>query len=240
MQDFASRLDKILGIRPKGSVKPLIYHFKDQKDMMDTIKKHTATIELDGTIPDWAGGFYLTNYQRLYIYEHESTLEIMLHEGTHQYLNYLLGSAYRHLPMWMDDGLATCFETWDMLDATDVNLKMNRQRSRQRFAVRDVFAKKAPPLTLGQVFEKDGESWNSSKGEEMACQYAVAWSFVDYLLNAAEGKAFLKQILKRAYTGKKPARISEKIVKHYETKWKKYVKTKVLPGITKDADVEMR
>ncbi|MFC1672452.1 DUF1570 domain-containing protein [Planctomycetota bacterium] len=240
MQDFAARADKVFEVRPKGTFRPVIYHFKDPKTMMQTIKEHTATIELDGDIPEWAGGVYLANFQRLYVYEHESTREIMLHEGTHQFLNYLFGSGYRRLPIWVDEGLATNLETWDLNESRAVSIEMNRQRSERRFVVRNIFGMKKPPITLGQLFEKDREGWLSAQGEAAMCQYGVAWSFVDYCLNTADGKAFLKQVCTRAYGGKKSTKIPKKLVELYEKKWRQYVKEKVLPGIPENGNVEVR
>jgi len=54
-------------------------------------------------------------------------------------------------------------------------------------------------------------------------QYALAWSFTDYMLNTEKGKALLKTVCRLAYKGKKDARIPEPMLKSHAEKWKEYV-----------------
>lgn len=223
MRDFASRIDRFFQVKPKGRFKPVIYLCRDKDTMKDLMWEHFMKRSA-GTLPDWAHGLYVPHLQALYILEDENTKEFLLHEGTHQFMHYLLGPKYRHLPIWINEGLATNFQTWDLTGTTRDNLEKCAERSDLRFVIPEMLKEKPMPLTLKRLMAKDHLTWSSAQGKQVAYQYALAWSFTDYLLNTDDGKLLLKKVCGWAYSGKKNARIPKPVLKRHREKWEKYVK----------------
>lgn len=222
MRDFASRIDRFFKVKPKGKFKPVIYLCKDKDTMKDLMWEHFMKRSA-GTVPEWAHGLYVPHLQTLYVIEDEQTKKLLLHEGTHQFMHYLLGPKYRYLPVWINEGLATNFETWNMTDTTRNNLKGCRERSNFRFVAAEMIKEDPMPLRLRTLMAKDHLTWSGAKGEEVHHQYALAWSFTDYLLNTEAGKVLLKKVCQWAYTGKKNARIPDPVLKRHGEKWRAYV-----------------
>lgn len=231
MHDFASRISSLFKGRARGKFQPAVYITKTKEDMFKLIEKHKS--ESGGKVGDlaeWGHGFYVSSLQNLYAFESRGTLETLLHEGTHQFNHYLLGRNIDQLPVWLDEGLATNFETWDLKDTMENNLKKSRERSNRKYVVKKMFAMKKLPLTMEQLFKKDPWSWCGAKGEEVQYQYTLAWSYTDYLLNSRAGLAYINKILQWISRGEKKKHIPARVVDAHVRQWKKYVKEEVVPA----------
>lgn len=233
MQDFAGRISTLFKGRPGGTFRPAVYITGTRKNMLKLIDMHMIKAGYKGETAEWTHGLYIRNLQNLYAFESKGTCATLLHEGTHQFLHYLLGSNIGLLPVWLNEGLATNFETWDQTDSMADNLKKSRKRSGRRYILKKMFSKKKLPMNLEQLFSRDSRSWSGAQGDAVQHQYTLAWSFTDYLLNSQTGLAAVNRILQRASRGRKSKKLSAHILTIHAQHWRTYVKEKVLSSDAK-------
>jgi hypothetical protein len=234
MQDFHARISPFFKVKPKSEFKPQVYVTKTRESMIRLAKRHITEKDHDvGKVGAWSHGLYSPYLRRLYVYEGKHTLQCLFHEGTHQYLHYLLGKNYESLARWIDEGLATNFETWNPMDSIETNLKKSRERSSRKYVLREMFWKRKLPMSVKELTSLSKDSWAQARGRRVDYQYTAAWSFTDFLLNSEKGKELLNLVFEAARDG---LTIPSEAITSYEDEWKKYVKEKVLPLIEKEKE----
>lgn len=153
-------------------------------------------------LPPWSGGVYTSSQKMMFTYleDGEKALkETLYHEGTHQLVHYNTG---RHLPPWINEGLATNFETWEPYQSEKYNTFEAQFKSRYLKSV--VEQHKRSKLTKSDfraMLEMDGWQWNGSSTPEL--NYSRAWSIVNFLLSSTENFKYLDLIYSKMMIGLK-------------------------------------
>lgn len=155
----------------------------------------------------------------------------VFHEGAHQFLSALLPGAA--LPLWLDEALATYFEgcrysratgkiTVDALPPDRVELSQEILKEAQPFAGRSL-----PESLFMRVPEQSFD----------AREYALAWSFVHYLVHREGGKrrkAFARFLRETNGSGNKPVaeifrEATGERLEQVQTGWKDYAMALKMP-----------
>lgn len=175
-------------------------------------RKPTAVVfdeksEYQKMFPGGSRGYYRYNFSgntfdELHVYsyidrEKERNFKffyhpILVHEGTHLLLRTYLGKTA--IPAWLDEGVATYFQFWNLAAPGKHNLKTRYSRSIYRDVLRKEFLAKRP--TLEELFGI--ETWNPDNMGPIANRhYALGESFVDFLLSSPAGQKLFKRIFDR-------------------------------------------
>ncbi len=206
-------------------VKPTFYILRSRERYLEVSKA-----------PEWTGGLYRFGYNtfknekgeiekkyylNLYVYLNKfvsddqdfacefTPLNVIQHEGTHCLLAHLLGDKYFKFPVWLNEGMATYYEYWDLrVKASDEGNSDRDIRARKKRLERS-----PTPIELKKYFEKHGDtppklsylsSLNTQKewSEELSREtihlhYALAESFADLMICSRGRREMLKTMFDR-------------------------------------------
>ncbi|MHC5037942.1 MAG: hypothetical protein ACYTHM_11565 [Planctomycetota bacterium] len=148
---------------------------------------------------------------------------ILLHEGTHLLTQKLFGC--RTVPLWLDEGLATFIQFWDLRKDGKENRKNRYKRSpylQQLKGLLHAFKGEGHPLDY--LFGVDLKRWNpDGMGRKAHYHYGLAESLIDMFLSTEEGKKSLNQILKKAIASPKVFPMDEAMRGQVKQDWDKHV-----------------
>ena len=121
---------------------------------------------------------------------------ILLHEGTHILLRQYLGKS--HLPIFIDEGLASFFQAWDLRSSMfgEENLKKRYARSFYPPYLKE-FADGAKEIPkIADLCEISDKNWNPDKMGPIALRnYALAECFIDLLVVNPQCQPFLRRMV---------------------------------------------
>ncbi|MFO7936644.1 MAG: DUF1570 domain-containing protein [Kiritimatiellia bacterium] len=134
-----------------------------------------------GTELGWSIGLWSSMRRELIILsqgnDHDKTLEIIQHEGFHQYLFHSCNMAH-NLP-WFNEGHACFFESAEINRRGDVNIPEN---SRVNFLLRNM---DEATRNIPDVLKMDHTSFYNPVREKRALNYTTAWALIYYLHKGA-------------------------------------------------------
>ena len=121
---------------------------------------------------------------------------ILVHEGAHVLLRARWG--IDALPEWLDEGISTYFQFWNLQQSGKANLKARYGRSIYR---KDLLrAYEGGPPRLAELLAVT--EWNpDAMGERAKRNYALGESFIDFLLASKEGRKLLRRTVERLRAG---------------------------------------
>jgi hypothetical protein len=113
---------------------------------------------------------------------------ILLHEGTHALLRNLLGKTA--VPTWLNEGLATYFQFWDLRSDAGTNAEKRWTRSIYRSHFKEHCLKDSDTLLdLAALLRVSEADWNPDRmGLAAKHNYAAAESFIDFLLSSEKNR----------------------------------------------------
>jgi len=136
-----------------------------------------------GKIEENVGGYFLARPHMNYIVLAAdiptlSPYEIIFHEYEH----YVLHNNVNRLPVWLDEGLAEFFSSFDTSDK-DQKATLGSPIARHVLYLRD-----QPLVSLDTLLKVDRKSPYYHEGRKAGTFYAESWALVHYLMLADEGK----------------------------------------------------
>ncbi len=166
-------------------------------------------------------------------------LPVIQHEGTHAMLQTLMGK--RRIPCWLNEGMATFFEFWDYhgggkpagrrrkdKKARHARLCVSYRKNELRPGIKrgnSMYPRLSYLLALGSHRRWDPDCM----GETTRFHYALAESFIDFLMWDKKGRKVLKAVFQRlAKTGPRdnPDKfelITTKEIAKLEPRWYKFL-----------------
>lgn len=147
---------------------------------------------------------------------------VLQHEGTHCLVQRLIGT--RHMPYWLNEGLATYYEAWDLRRNEKENQTMRNARSDapealNRYCIQN--KGKFPPLgTLLDLTTMD-KWWLENDKEATHFHYALAESFLDFLFRDKKRVKLLAEMVQRFLADKDI--LDEKEIAKLEPEWHKHL-----------------
>ena len=155
--------------------------FADEKDYLQTL---SARFGVDGT-GSWGMCIARGKTISLVGFRESHTIEqmkpLLQHEGFHQFAQHL----FADIPTWADEGLAEVFER-GVVVGDELVLGEIPRRDKERL-VNAIESQQTIPLV--QLLNMDPRQWSHRvKAEEATMQYLQAWSVVNFLLFADDGR----------------------------------------------------
>ncbi|MBI3831232.1 MAG: hypothetical protein HY291_17065 [Planctomycetes bacterium] len=198
MDLYYEKLHAVLGLPPKPKIpqKPTVQIFAQQKDYAaifnDNSRGHYRYLfdGPTGRVKELCLYSFIIrpeerDFARFYY-------QILLHEGTHLLLRTHLGK--ERIPVFLDEGIATYFQFWDLRASREENLSKRYSRSFYRYTLQALQKKDYPSLE-GYMALKP-EAWNPDKmGMKALTNYALGESFIETLLTQPEAKGLFEKIL---------------------------------------------
>lgn len=178
LEQFRSALSIIFpGTNLQTPVPTLVVLFKTDDDF------HPFKPRVKGKIKDEVGGYFLArdhmNYVVLAVNKQAmSPYEIIFHEYEH----YVLHNNVNRLPVWLDEGLAEFFSSFDFSD-DDRKATLGNPLARHVYYFRENSI--VPLKTLLAV---DHKSPYYNEGRKAGMFYAESWGLVHYLMLGDDGK----------------------------------------------------
>lgn len=221
MDDFYAKFSKLFKGSFRIHTQPTVYVFADATGFRSFLK--TKGIE-----PGFAAGLYIFPLRMLVAHRGfgDATLkQLLFHEGTHQLLHAYMGE--KRLPIWINEGLATNFETWDLERNFSENAKLSIVFSEWRRIVAKAYAAKKV-YTLERLISFTDKSWLQSSSPDL--NYSMAWSFTNSLLSTPKGRKKLSVILTGMLDRSYLERIlSPRAQKRLQADWHEDVKMRIVP-----------
>ena len=134
-----------------------------------------------------ATGFYSFKNNELVIYSgmgEKTTIEISLHEATHAMIAALFGY---QTPIWLNEGLATYFESIGYTLTKERTIKASRARLQSLKAL--------TPPRFSKLVNYSAKEWYQQDKTEL--HYSYSWSLVRYLMSTYQGKMAIRTMLKQ-------------------------------------------
>lgn len=146
---------------------------------------------------------------------------VLLHEGTHLLFQGMVGQ--KRIPVWLNEGLASYFQFWEVTKSIKLNRK-NRYLHSDFWPILKKIARRGkdelPPLAY--LVGLTSETWDADgMGEKTGEHYALAESFVDYLLDSRGGRRYVRKMFERMMDDE-PLMTEEEIDK-IERRWHKHI-----------------
>lgn len=150
-----------------------------------------------------SGGYFLSrqlaNYVAVNSDQHGDERLIIYHE----YLHYLLSNNYASLPLWLHEGLAEYYSTFEV----------GKDEARIGLPIADHVAwlRKNPLIPLASLFAVDEHSPDYNENERRGGFYAESWALVHYLISGStERRLQAVDSLRLAQTGTPPGQIFQR------------------------------
>jgi len=229
--------------RPKLKVTPVVYFFKDRESYQACCRERGF-----GQTLLKAGGFYRGSRSKSELFcWHKRPgsgfegfpKEVVRHEGAHQLLSYILGT--HRIPIWYNEGVATFFESWNVEQPREANLK-RLATGHTRFAlIARTFGTKEF-VDLHELMRLTHKTWvPDAFGRKTAQHYAEVQSFMTFLLVSEKGRKFFAILFRAIAQGKDPATmLSRKVIDSAQRAWYKDIEDRVEASVKGAAPAKRR
>jgi hypothetical protein len=218
MNDFHATFSKIFGPRFRDPVQSEVYVFPDRAAYEEFLKWK----RIDA---GFSGGMYVHDLHLLAAYQRKDDIlrETLFHEGTHQILDsYTLG---RELPVWFGEGIATNFETWDPAESRMENIRANVLKTGRRTPVVQALAE-GRGYDIRTLIGFTHSSWLKASDPDL--NYAMAWSFVNFLLDRPDPQRILDRLFETLTKGDRAERVlTPEVVKKLDAEWGRDQRTRL-------------
>ncbi len=124
--------------------------------------------------------------------------QVMKHEAAHMELQLRLGY-FVDCPRWWNEGMASCFESWDFDKTVDENFAEIPKRGEYAPFVRKMWGTDRWK-DFNYVWTIDGAAWHRDMATPQGrLNYCQAWSLAAFMFNQGpKGKKFFNQIFNRS------------------------------------------
>jgi len=142
---------------------------------------------------------------------------ILLHEGTHMMLQRFAGT--NKLPVFLNEGLATYFQFWNLRKNLGENL-LNRKNASffRKLMLERLRTDKAYTPDLAALLKTEDKNWNTDKMGPLAkFNYAQGEAFIEALATDPAMRGILPPMLANALEGKEP--LEAKDIPRINTLW---------------------
>jgi Flp pilus assembly protein TadD len=121
----------------------------------------------------------------------------------HEFLHYVLRNQYTSLPLWLNEGLAEYYSTFE---ATDTEAKIGLP-----IVEHVAWLRKNPLIPLASLFAIDEDSPEYNESSRRGAFYAESWALVHYLISGSpERRHQAAEYLRLAQAGAPPDQIFQK------------------------------
>lgn len=124
--------------------------------------------------PANVGGYFLQQTQADYLVMQTQIGQDIERLLYHEYLHFVLGTNYSSVPLWLNEGMAEFYSTFQSGETTaDIGR-----------AIPDhiLMLRQSPLIPLSQLFAMDSSSKDYNEGYRQGIFYAESWALVHYLL----------------------------------------------------------
>lgn len=142
---------------------------------------------------------------------------ILLHEGTHMMLQRFSGT--NKLPVFLNEGLATYFQFWNLRKNLGENLQQRKNASFfRKLMLERLRSDKAYTADLATLLKIEDKNWNTDKMGPLAkFNYAQGEAFIEALATDPALRGILPPMLANALEGKEP--LDPKEIPRINTLW---------------------
>ncbi len=224
---------------------------------MDVVVYKDRSGYMSGTgAPMWSGGvhwvdFYGNGWPKLHVATFPWKVEkdktptfcknfnrgTLQHEGTHALFRKWSGRA--KLPVFINEGCATFFETWDLRDHEPGTEDLEK-RAMRGFHMHALARKlKQDPdfkPSLRECVHMGHMEWGSG---DIPLHYGLAESFMDYLLRTKKNRSIFRDMIQRIYKRRvaKATILTDKEIQHLEPGWHEHIRS-LVQGLEKKIQVQ--
>jgi len=118
----------------------------------------------------------------------------------HEYLHYVLRNQYANLPLWLNEGLAEYYSTFEVAD--------DQAKIGLPIVEHVVWLRKNPLIPLASLFAVDESSKEYNESSRRGAFYAESWALVHYLISGnPERRQQAAEYLRLAQAGVPPGQI---------------------------------
>ncbi len=168
-------------------------------------------------------------------FDSKAKLGTIQHEATHCLFQKMFGA--KKIPNWLTEGAATYYEAWELRQKLtdsgnapkDIRARAARRKHSDGIETMTYLTKKmggALPRLDYLISLDTLKKWNSDNmGEETSYHYAIAETFIDYLMSSKNRRPFLLKIMERLYNNEKPIITAQEQLEHEED-WLKFIDQK--------------
>jgi tetratricopeptide (TPR) repeat protein len=121
----------------------------------------------------------------------------------HEYLHYVLRNQYASLPLWLNEGLAEYYSTFEVAD--------DQAKIGLPIVEHVAWLRKNPMIPLSQLFAVDERSKEYNESARRGAFYAESWALVHYLISGnPERRRQAAEYLRLAQAGAPPGEIFQR------------------------------
>ncbi len=148
--------------------------------------------------------------------------KVLQHEATHAMLQKFAGRTHA-IPVFINEGCASYFETWDLRTPRMTDEARARRSFRSSHLGALVAKLRSTPdfrPSLAAYLKIDHKRWGSG---EVALNYGLAESFIDFLLADRQRREIFKRIIERIYK-RQPEVLAAEEISRLEPLWHEHLK----------------
>jgi hypothetical protein len=221
LERFRSQFRSIFRDVPEERLPPLVVVFRDEARYRRAVQGGASR------------GMYKRDARTLFTYLDVQKGErdfdsfyakILLHEGSHQ----LLATTGDSWPVWLDEGVASYFQEWDVRAPVDANLARLRTTSYRFADVRAAFGTERW-VPLARLFALGAGEWAPDDfGPVTKLHYAEAASFISFLFGSRDGERRFAEIYVAIRDGE-PATtwLTRGSLRDMEAGWREEITTRI-------------
>lgn len=224
MDDFYHRFHSIFDGKFERSDQPRVYILGDRNGY-----RNALTEVMGGGAPAWSAGLYVPREKALLAdgsYGEDALRDILFHEGTHQLLH-----AYTDemVAIWLNEGLATNFESWELHRSHEANIANAIYASRRIGGVAASYPDKGF-VPFRRLARMSFQGWGAASNP--GPNYASAWVTTYFLLTCEDGRALLDRLIRAVREGEEiEDLIDERLATRIQAKVNDFVEQRILPNL---------
>jgi len=219
MDEFYEKFSRIFKGSFKNRKKPQLFCLADKASYSRVISDYTQGYVNAG----WSAGMFISIGTKGALFADFSVgsevQETLFHEGTHQLMSSYTGGA--KIPVWLDEGIATNFESWEIQRSAIQNLHRTAFDSGRRYGLFQQY-NETSELPLDELLNMTSKEWSEST--KPGPNYSMSWLMVNTLLLSDSGKKLInawmtgfrkKTTLDKMLSSKSKAVLKTMITNHY-------------------------
>lgn len=235
MESFVEAFPEVFPCPPRGTV--LV------KLTVTIYKEKSSYLASAPDIPQWSGGVFYPDWSKpgwpvwnvkSYPWNDENKEEfarfhrpVLQHEGAHAMFQKFTGR--RPIPVFFNEGVATYFEWWNLREDMKTNRELRDKRTYRWRTLREKYS--AEPdfkPVLKDYLDMPHEKWGMGGNEQITLNYALAESFMSFLLSSTKGRKDFKDMIGELYAGHALLE-KDSDYRKLEKEWHKYINETLLP-----------
>ncbi len=222
MDEFYARFSTLLQHRTKPREPPSVYVLNDAATYAQAV-----TDFMEGDVdPSGSAGMYCVSGDRRALFADRSSQKvetILFHEGTHQLMDYL---TELYVADWLDEGVATNFEYWEMTRTVENNLHNNLYVNPEVLALLEIYPTGFVPLSKLMTLSRE----EFDEPQTVGANYTSSWVSGHYLLTTKQGRNIFNRLIQALRKGKPLESVLRgNLIRELEKRIREHIDTVVLP-----------